>query len=433
VKKIILILFFWGTAFCLYAQDSGEAEGKERGGFTSGILGYLDNPDVQTRHLDRKRVFDLRLAHIDSSMGNNLISLKDFFTKQIVIDMSKLNRRTGGKGALINADFGFLPIQININPTQRWGGGFGANVLGRFDLSIPAEFLDLIAEGNEGRLRSSGEFTVSGSIFYEIALNVHGTLPFFNGKLSFGVDPAFYSPLFYIPRSGIGYTMDTDNRILVSAGGSFRAYTPINFNAISISDMFSIGGVDLSLSAEYALFSRLDLGLSISHIPIFPARMYSGYEISLPETKIIDVADLTKDLDLDDLINTDFEFTGDDNFTSLPALTVFRPMRFDFYNIFRPFAGDFFSIRPNIGFTILTASKETYFNMGIRLTMDVKRIFVLYFDSGLGEGLWRNKLGFEVNLRAFELGLEAGMCSQNYLPSWTAFGLSLKLGIAFGF
>ncbi|MDR1129120.1 MAG: hypothetical protein LBL20_07390, partial [Treponema sp.] len=90
------------------------------------------------------------------------------------------------------------------------------------------------------------------------------------------------------------------------------------------------------------------------------------------------------------------------------------------------------SVRPNIGFTILTASEETYLNMGTRVTMDLKRLFVLYFDSGLEEGLWRHKLGFELNLRAFELGLEAGMGSQDYLTSWTASGLSAKLGIAFG-
>jgi hypothetical protein len=482
VKKIILVLVFLGAAFCLYAQDADEAlgsgedgfyessggdalvtggddsyeysdeydgeyyggdtltagedesgeAGKKRGGFFGGLLGYLDNPKVTTRHLDRKRIFELRLANADISLGNNLVGIGDIFKKQIVVDLDQMNSRIGDKGAILSLGLGVTPVQISVNPTERWGGSLGTSVLGRFDLSLPKELLDLIAEGNEGHAKSSGEIAISASIFYEIGLNIHGTLPYFKGKLSFGVDPAFYSPLLYIPRSGINYTLDTDDKILLSAGGSFKAYTPINTDSVSIGDIFSTGGIDLSLSAEYALFSRLDLGLSISHIPMLPARMSNGYEISLADTEIIKkIDDITK-LDLDNLITDDLDFKGDDDFTSLPALTVFRPMRFEFYNIYRPFDNDIFSVRPNIGFTVLNASEETYLNMGTRITMDLKRLFVLYLDSGLEEGLWRHKLGFELNLRAFELGLEAGMRSQDYLASWTASGLSAKLGIAFG-
>jgi hypothetical protein len=457
VKKIILALVFLGAAFCLYAQESGETwddgafydgsyddglmigdggesgetEGKERRGFFGSLLGYLDNPEVTTQHLDRKRIFDLRLAHTELKFGNNLVGLGDIFTKQMVVDLDRMNSRVGDKGAAFGFDFGVTPLRINVNPTRRWGGGGGTSITGRFDLAIPKEFLNLIAEGNEGgRANTSGEFAISGSVFYEIGINVHGTLPFFGGKLSFGVDPAFYSPLLYIPRSGINYTLETRDKIRVAVGGNYRVYSPIDTDSADTGDVFSSGGIDVSLSAEYALFTRLDLGLSISHIPMLPARMSKGYELSIPDTDIINVTDLTQ-VDLDNLIN-EVEITGGDNYTSLPALTIFRPMRLDFYNIYRPFKSDIFSVRPNIGFTVLTASEETYLNMGTRVTMDLKRLFVLYFDSGLEEGLWRHKLGFELNLRAFELDLEAGMHSQDYLRSWAATGLSVKLGLAFG-
>jgi hypothetical protein len=78
-------------------------------------------------------------------------------------------------------------------------------------------------------------------------------------------------------------------------------------------------------------------------------------------------------------------------------------------------------------------SQETYFNFGGCFSLDLGRIFVLYFDSGLEEGFWRHKAGFELNLRVFELDLEAGLRSQNYIASWTGSGLSVKLGIALGF
>jgi hypothetical protein len=129
----------------------------------------------------------------------------------------------------------------------------------------------------------------------------------------------------------------------------------------------------------------------------------------------------------------DIEITGTGDFIDLPALKIYRPLRFDFYNIFRPFKSDILSIRPNIGFTTLTASEKVYFNMGNRVTLDLARIFAVYFDSGLEEGLWRHKLGFELNLRVFELDFEAAMRSQNYLTSWMAAGVSARLGISLGF
>jgi hypothetical protein len=458
VKKIILLLVFLGAVFCLYAQDSGyesdvydfdalyadpvdppliiggdesvEIAEEEPLGFFGTMLSYLDNPKVTSRHLDRKRIFEFRLANFEAKFGNNLVSLGDIFKKQIVIDFNKLNDRIDANGVGLNADLNVTPIQINVNPTQRWGGGFGVNASGRFDLTIPKGLLDLIAKGNEGQPKNEGEFIVSGSAFYAIELSSHGTLPVLDGKLTIGFDPAYYSPLFYIPRSGISYTLDTTDKLMLSSGGKFRAYSPLNTKKISAGDFFSSGGVDFSLSAEYALFSRLDLGLSLSHIPLVPARLSTGYEFTLSDTEIIKLDDINN-IDLNNLIKIP-ELTGNENFTSLPAIMVFRPLRFDFYNIFRPFDNDFLSIRPNIGFTALNANEEIYLNMGTRVTLDLDRTFSVYLDSGLEEGLWRHKLGIELNLRAFELGIEAAMRSQSYLTSWTASGASVKFGLAFG-
>jgi hypothetical protein len=464
VKKIILLLVFLSTVFCLYAQDAGgesdvydfdalyanrdnppliigedgsaevseetaEAE-KEPEGFFGTMLSYLDNPKVTTRHLDRKRIFELKLLDLDAGLGNNLLGLSDVLKKEIVIDLNKMNDRIDDNGARLNMGFGVQPLRISLNPTPRWGGGLGADISGRFDLTIPKELLNLIAEGNADKPKSEGEFVISGSTFYSIELNVHGTLPVLDGKLTIGVDPAYFSPLLYIPRSGINYTLDTDDKLMLSAGGKFRAYTPLNTDSMSAGDFFSSAGVDFSLSAEYALFSRLDLGFSISHIPLVPAVLDKGYEYTISDTEIMKIDDINN-IDLDNLIKNP-EITGNEDYIGLPAITVFRPMRFDFYNIFRPLKSDLLSIRPNIGFTILNANEEVYLNMGTRVTLDLNRIFALYFDSGLEEGAWRHKLGFELNLRAFELDLAVGIRSQDYLTSWTGAGASAKLAIAFG-
>ncbi|MDR2785346.1 MAG: DUF5723 family protein, partial [Treponema sp.] len=365
MKKFILLLVFLAAVLCLYAQDSGdeaevydfdalyadpgnppliigdsggtveETAEEEPLSFFGTTLSYLDNPKVTTRHLDRKRIFELKLLDVEAKFGNNLIGLGDIFKKQIVIDLDKFNSRIDNSGASLNLGFDLNSLHISVNPTERWGGSFGVGTSGRFDLTIPKELLNLIAEGNEGHQTSSGEFIISGSIFYEIGVNVHGTLPILNDKLTIGVDSAYYSPLLYIPRSSLSYTLDTNDKIQLSSGGSFKAYTTLDTGAINAGDFFKSGGVDLSLSAEYALFNRLDLGLAISHIPLVPANLSTGYEFAMSNTKIIDIVDINI-IDLDNVINTP-EFTGNEDFVSLPAIVVFRPLRFDFYNIYRPF------------------------------------------------------------------------------------------------
>jgi hypothetical protein len=452
VKKFILFMVLLGAVFCLYAQDLGDgvdvydfdalyeepadpplivdddtAE-EEPQGFFGSMLSYLDNPKVTTRHLDRKRIFEVNVIDAGVQFGNNLIGMGDILKKEILLDFDLLNSRIDDKGAGLNLGLDLNAMRISVNPTERWGGSFGLNASGRFDLTIPKELLNLIVKGNKDNTVNEGEFIISGSIFYEIGLSAHGTLPVLDDKLTIGVAPAFYSPLLYIPKSGIKYTLDTDDKLRINASGKFTAYTAaMNPDA---PDLFK-GGVDVSLSAEYALFKRLDLGLTLSHIPLIPASLDSGYELSFATKNgkpIMEIMDLTS---IDPEMNEP-EIIGGDNFTSLPAKTILRPLRFDFYNIYRPFNGDILSVRPNIGFTALNASEEVYLNMGTRVTLDLARIFALYLDSGLEEGLWRHKLGFELNLRAFELDLEAGMRSQNYPTSWTGSGVLVKLGIAVG-
>jgi hypothetical protein len=450
VKKTIFVLVLLGAALCLYAQksddpttdgapagagDFGNAPlpaGRDKagsGGFVDSLLGYFDDPGVSTRHLDRKRIVDLKLVNTEVRLGNNLMSAFDFLKKRIVINLDELNDSIDENGVGFGLDLDLQAVQLNINPLPRWGGGFGAAVTGRFDLTLPKELLDLIAKGNVDNPVNEGEFAVSGSVFYEIGLNFHATLPVLDGKLTIGVDPAYFSPLLYIRRSSVGYTLDTDNKIALKADGAVTAYSPVNKDDIQSGDFFKSGGVDLSLSAEYALFKRLDVGLAISHIPLVPASLDTGYVYTL-EMKPIQIDDVTGDFG-DNLIDMN---TGGGEFVSLPAINdIRRPLRFDLYGIFRPLINDLLSIRPNIGFTTLNVSEETYFNFGGRFSLDMGRIFVLYVDSGLEEGFWRHKAGFALNLRVLEIGLEAGLRSQDYIASWSGSGFSVKFGMALGF
>jgi hypothetical protein len=62
--------------FCLYAQDPGEKADvydEEPRGFFGTMLSYLDNPKVTSRHLERKRIFELKLFDLEVKFGNNIL------------------------------------------------------------------------------------------------------------------------------------------------------------------------------------------------------------------------------------------------------------------------------------------------------------------------------------------------------------------------
>jgi hypothetical protein len=99
-------------------------------------------------------------------------------------------------------------------------------------------------------------------------------------------------------------------------------------------------------------------------------------------------------------------------------------------------------IIPNVGFTLgnnakLAKDMDVYFDGSAEVQLHLGKfipgyLFTLYFNTGLLEGLWHNRLGFALNLRAFELDIEVGTSATDYVGAWKASGLSAKVGVHVG-
>jgi len=126
----------------------------------------------------------------------------------------------------------------------------------------------------------------------------------------------------------------------------------------------------------------------------------------------------------------DIEFNEEYDFAEKK---VYRPMRFDVYARFKPFFGtELIVLRPSVGSTVDMDDGEWYFNMGAEARLNLANIFIPYLSVNLEEGVWTNRLGFALNFRAFELDLEAALQSQSFIDSFSVKGLSLNLGVRFG-
>jgi hypothetical protein len=248
-------------------------------------------------------------------------------------------------------------------------------------------------------------------------------------KLKISIAPAFYVPVIYIPKSVISY--EVDSNLKFNMVGKFDIYSAFSFDnkvPFNTASFFSQGGVDVSLGAEYALFPVLDVGTTIRHIPLVPADLKNHLYFS-PQFGINgnDIKDWRLSISVPDGDVTSIYDTV--------SYRVLRPLRFDFYGLFKPLKTDLFVLRPNIGFTVLNQmnlSGKANFNWGIEARLNLKDLFRVSLGTGYEETLWKHRLGLALNLRAFELTLEAGLQSQRFLNSFMLNGATAGVGISFG-
>jgi hypothetical protein len=449
---------FWDMEFAeaLIAEDEVPAEApfeappEKRNRFVRAMYGlkdYMNNPDVPSPEYNKhRRVFEIVLPSAHAMLSTNFLTLKELFKKNIIIDINKIEDRVPKRGfGGINTSVDISGVEFNFNhPKKDWGFGLTpAGIKGGIDIRLPRSFLGLLADGNQGKNGDvSGRFLLSGAVFYEFGVNTHFNVQVARKPMRLNLNPAFYVPMLYIPKSSIDFHLQTNTQITGSVNGEFSVYTPVNYNRMDTFDvgqMLSSGGVDISVSAEYPLFTRLDVGASISHIPFFPAELGYGMKGTVNKSGAMgNIGDLLDQhggmSEILPSIDDMYELSA---YGPLDSLRIFRPVRFDFYTLYRPLKSDLLVIRPNIGVTLPTKSSIPYFNGALEAQLHVGKFMPGYFfnlslSTGREEGFWRHRLGMQLNLRAFELDLGVGLRSQSYLASYRASGLELMIGLKFG-
>jgi hypothetical protein len=376
-----------------------------------------------TRHREPLRYFDWGLLAGNMGIANGIIGAKDILQETIKINGADLAARSDKQGFQLNSDFAFLSALDFNGKTQ--GFGFFTSLDGRVDLGIPDILFSLFANGNVGNSLMSGAFTVSGAVFADIGFHRYFDI----GNWRVDVKPAWFLPLVYVPQSDVSFVFDTEDNITVAAFGATTAYLPVNLDKSGIDMLDNIGGLDLSVSAEYPLFPILDVGVGLSHVPFMPARLTNKMRASIDE-KILDnasILDILKDPD-----SLHLSFSPDYSLSS-EEIYVLRPFTLNTWLLYRPFRTDLLTIKPNIGFTTITPAGVAYFNVGLALELNVARILFLRASSGLEDGIWRHKAGFGLNLRVIQLDIEAAIASQKYLAAWDGRGLQVGIGLHLGF
>ncbi|MDR1566198.1 MAG: hypothetical protein LBS48_02810 [Treponema sp.] len=374
----------------------------------------------------------------DAEFGadNSYLSLGDFFNaaQTLALDFDSLGSR---EFSLDFAAKGNFALNVQARGKHWIGVGLytGFDTLGFF--AIPEDAMGFLFRG--GNLSNlEGGLELGGSVFADTGLKTS----FRAGKFRFAVSPALYIPVLYMPRPDITYRVTSTNPLKGVLHADAVAYTavPVNddflnspsFTADDASNMPR--GVDLSVDVSYGLFSFLDVGGSVSHIPLYPAYMQYGARVD--KTYVIN----ENELDLNDLLDGGLggiispEPSEDDlEYFSGAHKAVFRPLRFAAYAFYKPFKKDWLALRPWIGFSALTVYDSACFNFGLDFQLKLVNMLNFHYAFSLMEKVWQNKLAIGLNLRLLELDVGAGFRSREFTGAFTVKGFYASVGMRLGF
>ncbi|MDR2094950.1 MAG: hypothetical protein LBP76_05455 [Treponema sp.] len=359
--------------------------------------------------------------------ANNLLRLGDIFNvhKTLTIDLVNVNVRE-----LIVAGGGEADVFFSLNLRNGYGISVFAGLDGTVYGTVPESLMRLLGRGNAGSGSLDGNLNIGGSVFAEAGIKGTGR---FN-RLRLAVKPSVFMPVIFIPASGADYSVSTTEDAINAHGlfdlDIYSAYALGEESGSSSRDNDTLPlGFDISAGAEYALLPTLDLGASISHLPLVPARMSHRMHISSGEFTITSTLDELTAGDID-LPEPEFVTSYDSN----ADFYVLRPFRLNAYINYKPDAAGLFVIRPSLGFSLLSIDNYApCFNAGIEGQVNVLKIFSIALSAGYVERIWAYNFRFMLNFHVAEMLFGVSLRETGFANAFDARGLGVSLGLRFGY
>jgi len=386
--------------------------------------------DVSKREL---RFFEVGIK-ADANIANSYFTLGDVLEKKTTPDYNKiLGFVKQGLEAGLDFDLDFF-MNLNFDAVQLgFFTNFHMDTVTLFDSNV-FEFLAKAVDGNTFFV----DIKIGGSVFMDTGIHLDTHI----GKLCIKLSPAYYIPLIFIPYTSASFIASYDAEGNIKANGTsvLNVYSvfPLdeissfdNFlETISLSDLLRQGGLDISVEAIYSLFPVLDLGLSLTHIPIAPATMDSTFAYSA-------FLDFSMESILAQLINEGrLDTSGIDyglNETS-GTLTLIRPIKLSLFADWNVFDSDILILSPKVELRFADTASQRDFGAGYRVKVESHIGFLNpSFTTSYTEEIFIQELGISLNFRVIDIDLVISTQSQNFLKSFQGAGIGAGIGITIGY
>lgn len=415
------------------------------------------------------RIFELGFG-LNAGVSNNYFALSDLLTEEIVLDFNKISDDLSKNGLRLNlaTDADFF---INVN-TKKLNLGFFVDADIDGYSSVPKALIDFIANGNVLDVPMEDELGIGGTAYAVIGASVGwkfkvGFVDEYDEdtrkSLAIKLTPQFFMPVFHVPnpQNSLFLKASSNGSVTASANADVSVYTPFsleNFDPGQIASVFSSGGLDFTVEAEYPLFKFLDLGVRVSNFPLKPAKLNNATKIKISASASID-EDGVLGYYQDELKSSSEESEGEEdaaeessfvettyNMDEIQYLTeetsIYRPFKIAFLASYRPLNNNLLILKPMISFKFKDPASAynglfgtANFDMDLGITVESRPLKILRFSLDMlrEEAVWKQQFGFALDLRLMELNFAIGSESNSFIKSFTGPGLTAGLAIKFGF
>lgn len=385
----------------------------------------------------------------------NLLTVPEVFTKNVVIDLTKLADSMGSEGMVIDAGGG-ADVGINFNFGKKAGFGIDLDVDASSRMSIGKDLFDLLGYGNKLDEKVSTTLNLGTEMYVEASVPIKMTF----GRVGVKITPSYFVPVIYIPQPSITVSAvsNSDGTMTANLNGEFSVYSLVdqsnafddesNFlginsliapfkNVDNLVNGLQSGGFDLNAEVEYPLFRTFDVGV-YTRIPVVPGKL--PYSVSGTVAYSAQVDAILDSLSSGNSVSTT---TDGPTFSKLVfnsnSYSVNRPLRLGVEGAWRPF-GKWCTFLPSVGLGARNPFGEDFnwatsmypeYNLGV----DMRFFYVLglNFATSYQKQIFVQSVGLVLNLRVVEIDVTVASCSANFLKSWGVCGINAIVGIKVGF
>jgi len=398
----------------------------------------FDEPRKQFGFSDRS--FEMGF-NANAVFSNNFLTIGDFFSETLVLDLDKLN-----SGFKVNLGLGASPFYFHVGDKDKWGFGLSTYVGVTGILGLPGNILSFGDAKDE-------RFDLGGAVFASTEASVYFNIE----KFKVSVRPTLFYTMAHMKikrdaENDFSYTFfnEDEGPVINVRYDDVRLYTafPISMDGFYFDSNNISGspGFDLTFSVEYPLAKELklteilpildfDVGVELSGFPIVPSTLRHYLKVAgrIGSTDPIILADIDladENFDFNEIFKAEFDISDGEE----PA-NFWRPFKFLAWANWRPIMGSrLLTVTPVLGFSVdqIYANKAA-FEGGINASLSLANIFIVTVGINYFDRIWTNSLDFIINLKFVQLDIGIDMRSQSFIRSWSAGGVGVNFGLRFGF
>lgn len=385
---------------------------------------------------------DLKIPHrffeigygVNVTASNNILPIPSILKKNLVIDLRKISEKLTNSGFVTAVNTDVTALFMNVNLRNGLHIGFDAGVEGGVNLKLGKSLMKAIGEGFDGG------FDADAGAYADVFAHARLTGSFkLKNQMRFTVAPSLVVPIFHADVSDMAASVSTDasGKITTKVNGKANIYSSIIdtsqiLNGNFLFDVSALGnsfGVDLGLGFEMPLpvYDKVQLG-GYARIPIVPGTLKYGVNGDIS---------LVYEGSISDIISGNMSGLQGLNLNTSSAtkgLKISRPLRLGVEGMYRPF-GAWFEAYSLLGMGMrypYTKAIKVYPEYSLSAAVNHKQIVGAKFSTSYFNQIFIQELTFMLNAKVFELNLALSMQSENFVKSFQAAGLGVKLYMAFG-